>query len=111
MEYKMNLHPRPFEMIKNGEKCVEMRLFDERRRDIKSGDTIVFTNTKSAEELRTEVVAVNVYADFYELYKNYLKTEIGYLEDEVADPADMYEYYPPEKIAQYGAFAIRIKLI
>ena len=40
----MKLNAYPFEMIKSGEKTIEIRLFDEKRQQIKAGDKIVFTN-------------------------------------------------------------------
>ena len=43
----MNLAPSPFEMIKSGAKTIELRLYDEKRRAVKVGDTIEFTNTES----------------------------------------------------------------
>ena len=38
--HHMKLHASPFEKIKSGEKTIELRLFDEKRRQIKVGDTI-----------------------------------------------------------------------
>ena len=44
MIHYMNLNNRPFQLIKNGSKSVEMRLYDEKRAKIKVGDQISFTN-------------------------------------------------------------------
>lgn len=107
----MNLHEEPFIMIKNETKKVEMRLNDEKRCNITSGDIIIFTNNLTNEELRVVVIDVKKYDDFYSLYNEYEKTEIGYKEDEVKDPIDMEKYYSKEKIKKYGVVAIRIKLI
>ena len=38
----MKLNKEPFEKIKSGEKTIELRLYDEKRRKIKAGDTICF---------------------------------------------------------------------
>ena len=54
--HKMKLNSTPFEMIKNGEKTIELRLFDEKRQQLKAGDKIVFTNTTTGETLNTTVV-------------------------------------------------------
>lgn len=35
MLFKMNLNPEPFEKIKCGQKTIEMRLYDDRRKPIK----------------------------------------------------------------------------
>ncbi len=111
MEHRFNLNPEPFEMMKNGKKCVEMRLYDEKRRLINVGDTIIFAHTEGTEELRVSVTELNVYKDFYELYKHYDKTEIGYRPDEPSDPADMYSFYPKEKIEKYGVLAIKVEIV
>lgn len=109
--HQMKLNPAPYEAISSGRKTVEMRLFDERRKGIRKGDNILFTNTESGEELLVTVEDVIVYPSFYELYQDHDKISIGYTEDECADPADMLEYYTEENIRKYGALAIRIKLI
>ncbi len=110
MEYKMNLHPGPFESVKSGRKTVEMRLNDEKRRLFRIGDFIIFVNSETGEEIKSEIMSLDTHPDFYSLYRNYGKTEIGYLDDEEANPADMYEYYEKEKIEKHGVLAIRIRL-
>ena len=88
-----------------------MRLNDERRSSLKIDDIIIFTNNDTQEELAVKVIEVRPYKDLFELYLLYDTTEIGYTEDEAGDPCDMYQYYPKEKIEQYGALAIRIQVI
>ena len=110
MIWEMNLHPEPFESIKSGRKNIEMRLFDDRRKDIKVGDTIVFTNNKTLEKLSVEVINLYRFASFEELYQHFDKTRLGYSEDEIANPKDMEKYYSVESILRYGVLAIEIKL-
>ena len=110
MQHTMNLHNAPFEGIKSGTKTVEMRLYDERRKDIKVGDTILFTNNTTGEQLMVQVTKMEVFANFEELYRNYDKVAIGYTANEIANPADMHLYYTSEQIATYGVVAIGIKL-
>ena len=110
MTFEMNLHPEPFVAIKSGEKDIEMRLDDERRKDIKVGDTIIFTNNQTLEKISVEVINLFRFHSFDELYKHFDKTRLGYNANEVADPKDMEKYYPKEKILRYGALAIEIKL-
>ncbi len=111
MERKMNLNPGPFELMKSGRKTVEMRLNDEKRRSFRVGDIIVFVNSETGEELRAEILNLDTHPDFYSLYLSYGKTEIGYLDGEEANPADMYEYYEKDKIEKYGVLAIKIRLV
>lgn len=50
-EHSMKLKPNPFEAIRDGTKRFEMRSMDEKRKLVKPGDTIVFTNTEANERL------------------------------------------------------------
>ena len=111
MTYQMNLHPGPFALIKNGQKDVEMRLYDERRKVIKVGDIIEFTNNETLEKFSCEVLNLQQFATFVELYNHYPKERLGYRFDESADPKDMEQYYSKYRIMKYGVLAIEIKLI
>ena len=111
MIYEMNLNPGPFKVMKEGLKSIEMRLDDERRKNIKIGDIILFTETETKEKLKVEVLDLYRYPNFEELYKHFDKRELGYRKDEVASPSDMLEYYPKDKIEKYGVLGIRVKLI
>lgn len=107
----MKLHNSPFVFMRDGEKRVELRLYDEKRRLISSGDEIIFTNNTTGESLRTRVVALHVFSDFYELYRCFDKLAIGYGMDEEPNPADMEEYYSKEDISRWGVVGIEIALI
>ena len=50
MTHSMQLTPSPFQMIKEGTKTIELRLFDEKRRKIQIGDIIEFSNTDTELE-------------------------------------------------------------
>ena len=109
MIYKMRLHNDPFLAIKSNEKCIEMRLNDEKRKNIKKGDKIEFTNTINNSVFYVEVVEVYKYPSFEELYKNHNKIDLGNKENETAAPEDMLLYYSKEDIKKYGVLAISIK--
>ena len=111
MIHKMNLAALPFRAIATGKKTVEMRLFDERRVNIAVGDEIEFENIETFQKITCKVAALSHFRDFFELYSHFDKAVLGYGENETANPEDMYQYYSPEKIAQYGVLAIEIKLI
>ena len=109
--YEMKLKSQPFAQIKAGKKRVELRLYDEKRRKIKGGDIVRFTEVERGETLLVKVTAVRVFTGFKELYAAYEKTELGYREDEVASPKDMEQYYPAEEIEAFGAVGIEIELL
>lgn len=106
---QMNLWPEPFAAIKNKAKTVEMRLFDGKRQQLKTGDLIIFSNLKTGEKIIVEIIELKRFSSFEELYANYSKIEIGYKNEELADPKDMLAYYSEESIAKYGVLAIEIK--
>lgn len=113
MTHTMQLQPSPFEMIRNGTKTIELRLFDEKRKKIRIGDTISFTNTVSKEILTVKVLELYVFDSFETLYSQLPLPECGYTEDDVAtaSPEDMKAYYPEELQKQYGVVGIRVALL
>ena len=110
--FELRLNKKPFESIKNGEKTVEMRLYDEKRQQINIGDYIVFKLRDNEEEqIKTVVQDVDVFLNFEQLYKNYDKAILGYKENEEANYKDMEEYYFLEEQSKYGVVAITIELV
>lgn len=58
MIYRMKLWEKTFEQIKKGQKQIEIRCFDEKRRNIKAGNTIVFSKFPQVRELREGVAGI-----------------------------------------------------
>ena len=109
----MKLHPAPFEMIKSGEKTIELRLFDEKRQQIDVGDVIIFTDTHTGEFMNAKVLALHRFDSFEELYRSLPLLKCGYTEDDIdtARADDMNEYYSLEKQKKYGVVGIEICLL
>lgn len=108
--HAMKLNPEPFEMIENGQKTVELRLWDEKRRNIKAGDEIVFTNTADGRTLCVTVTGIHRFNSFEELYRSLPLLQCGYTEETVktASPSDMEAYYSVEEQQKYGVVGIEI---
>lgn len=114
MEHRMFLTPQPMDMIKNREKSLELRLFDEKRQMVKVGDNITFISTQDENEtLTVKVLGMNMYSSFEELYNHEDLLECGYTTDNIAEasPDDMAEYYSYEKQSMYGVVAIEVRPI
>lgn len=109
MKYEMKLDNEPFKAIKNGTKTLELRLNDEKRKQLIVGDYIEFTNKVTNEKLLVEVIDLFKYNSFEELYKHFNKIEIGYSINEEANPKDMENYYSKEEQEKYGVLGIKIK--
>ena len=122
MIHTMKLNPEPFSLIKNGTKKIELRLYDEKRRKIKIGDTIVFTKTGSFDsteandseggQLKATVTNLFVFDSFEKLYQELNLLECGYTKENIgnARPEDMEEYYSKDLQQKYRVVGIQIKL-
>ncbi len=113
MKHYMKLKPFPFEMIKSGNKTIELRLFDEKRQKIKVGDYIEFTNIQTGDVITAEVLALHRFDSFKELYENLPLTRCGYTEDNVGNAhySDMNEYYSEIDQKKYGVVGIELSLM
>jgi ASC-1-like (ASCH) protein len=114
MEHEMKLQPAPFEKIRRGEKTVELRLYDEKRKTVAVGDSIRFIKVDSpTETLTARVVELLVFPSFAELYAAVSLRDCGYSEYELANasPDDMDAYYSREEREKYGVVGIRLELI
>ena len=113
MTHSMQLKPSPFEMIRDGSKTIELRLFDEKRQKIQIGDTILFKNTESQEVLSVKVLELSVFDSFETLYRRLQLTDCGYTKEDVdtASPDDMNAYYSKELQQKYGVIGIKIAFL
>ncbi len=110
MTHSMNLDAQWFRKIAAGTKTIELRLFDEKRRQIQVGDTIVFTDMTSGETVRTLVRKLHRFSCFEELYANLPLVKCGYAAEEAAQAraSDMEAYYSVEAQAHWGVVGIEI---
>ena len=110
----MNLYKDPFQMIKNGEKTIELRLYDEKRRKIKVGDLIEFSLTDNpSKTLLTHVIKLHIFSSFEELYKELPLLKCGYTKQDIdtASPKDMNLYYSDSEQQKYGVVGIEVKKV
>ena len=108
--HEMKLQPSPFEKIKNGTKTIGLRLYDEKRQQLREGDIIVFTNTVSGEKIRATVKKLHRFDSFAALYRTLPLPQCGYTAEDVAaaDPSDMGQYYSAEEQKKYGVVGIEL---
>ena len=106
----MKLNESSFEMIKSGVKSIELRLFDEKRQKIKTGDDIIFTNTATGEKLCATVKTLHRFDSFDALYSALPLLQCGYTAEDVgtASPSDMEQYYSAEEQKKYGVVGIEL---
>ena len=113
MTHYMKLNPSPFSMIKRGYKTIELRLYDEKRKVVSVGDTLIFTNTENTEEqLVCLVNNLYIFDSFEKLYEVLPLDKCGYLPEEISSASykDMEDYYSPMEQKRYGVVGIEIIL-
>ena len=111
IDMTLHLNNEPFKSIKSGNKTIEMRLFDEKRRKLKKDNIIEFINRVDEEVLYAKIIDLHIFKNFKELYNNFDKICLGYEINEIANPNDMNKYYFIEEQEKYGVVGIVIKLI
>jgi ASC-1-like (ASCH) protein len=109
----MNLQISPFNKIKQGEKTIELRLYDEKRQQINIGDTIIFFTVDKKDSIKTKVVGLSLFSSFTELLTHLNQIQCGW--DEVTTPSKMakamLKYYSQSKQQEYGVVGIHLELI
>lgn len=112
MKYIMKLNPKYFEYIKNGTKRVEIRLNDEKRRNMKIGDEIIFQKEPELkEEISTKIVRLIVKQTFKELIE---QLDISEYSDKTESKEiflkDLYRFYTKEQEERFGIVGIQIEI-
>lgn len=112
--HQMKLYDDPFRRIVSGEKTIELRLNDEKRRLVKEGDNIMFTNIDTGEQIITKCKALYRTDSFVQLF--YVLTDkekMGFKHRETPEEManQMREYYSTEKEQKYGVLAIEIECL
>lgn len=111
-KYYLRLNEEPYKKILSQEKTIEMRLWDEKRQKLKVGDYIIFVNRNDdSQMMKTKVLGLYRFKNFDQLYNYFDKTQLGYGQNEEANPQDMSKYYDSEDIKKYGVVGIEIKLV
>lgn len=107
----MRLQNRYFHYIKTGSKRIELRLYDEKRKQIQLNDVIEFEN-ENKEKINTKVIALLHYHNFNDLLADF---DINILADQSITKndllSDLNRFYSPEQQKQFGVLGIRLKLL
>lgn len=113
MVHSMKLYASPFNKISSSKKTVELRLYDEKRRNINIGDRIVFSNSDEEDKkIAVTVKALYRYASFKELFEEIPIEKCGNSSDMTIDEVidGLRTYYSEEEEKQYGVLGIKIEI-
>lgn len=108
MKHHMRLNKEPFEKIKNGEKTIECRLFDDKRKKIKINDTIIFQlKDNDSQKIQTNVINLYKYQTFDELLSKLGADKFGW--DKKEDVlTELKKIYSDEQEKEFGVLGILI---
>lgn len=108
---KLNVQEKYYTLLKSGQKTIELRLFDEKRKAIKIGDYIEFSNNSDSNDCFTaQVVNLHRAANFALLFEKLDCHKAGFSSKEELI-AVMKEFYSLERQKEFGVIGIEIKLI
>ena len=69
-QFTMSVRNKYFEMIKNGQKDIELRAYDEKRKKVKIGDKfLLFDAENPSQFIVCQVLGMHVAPDFESLFK------------------------------------------
>ena len=112
MTLDMKLYDDPFEQIKNGTKKIELRLFDEKRANLKLGDNIVFDRVNDPQDTVTvKVTGLLRYNTFEELF-NDINMDLVAISGSLAEKLEVvHRIYSWEREQEYGVLGIHVELV
>lgn len=112
MIHTLNLKDIYFDLISSGEKVLEGRLNDEKRKLINIGDEIIFNKQGFDKTLNAIVEEKYFFKDFEEMAERLDKSELGFAKKSKQEMIDTYyEIYSKDKVEKYGVVIFRIKKI
>ena len=113
MEHEMKLQDKYYNYILNGTKRIEVRLYDEKRQQIKIGDIIKFyKEPKLKDTFRAKVIGLLRYNSFYDIFKDLdisILADVSMTKNELMD--ELCRFYTVDNQLKYGVIGIRIELL
>ena len=113
VEMKVHLHSDVFDIVKAGDKNVEARLYDEKRKQLNVGDTLVFLRRPLEEEkIFAKVTKLVRYKTFEELVEHYEMKRLyldGYTKEMYLN--EMSRFYTMEEQLIDGVLAIHFEVL
>ncbi len=109
MILEMKLTKENFEQIYYGQKLIEVRLYDEKRRKIKKDQCIKFNCLNGDNYVHKFVQDIKVFNTFKELYDYYDVKMFGDKYDKKQLLENIYKIYTKKDENKYGVVAIELE--
>ena len=113
MQHEMKLKPIYYNKIMKGQKIYEGRLNDEKRRNIKIGDIIIFKNESNlSTSLKTVVKDLLYFNSFKDLINTLPLEKLGFENSDKNEVEKIYHtFYTVEDETRFGVVAIKVELL
>lgn len=112
MIHEMKLNNKAFNNVKSGIKKFELRLYDDRRKNINLGDTIIFHNLNNPNDtISVIVLALLRYPSFADFFKDIDYRLCGTSNSLEEKLERVHTFYTFEQEQKNGILAIKIQLI
>lgn len=108
MQHNMTLKQPYFDLIKEGKKTVELRLYDIKRQQIKVGDTIRFQNGDNFHTVKVKALFVT---ENFELLFKFVDPKMTGLDNAENGIKIMEQFYDKDAQAKFGVVGIFIENI
>ena len=107
--HTMNVQTKYYNLLKSGQKTIELRLFDEKRQKIKVGDEIVFSDVSDPrEQFKAVVVKLHQAPSFEALCQVITPQQAGFSSKQ--ELVSVLEgFYTPAVQKHFGVIGIEIK--
>lgn len=104
----MKLRQYPFKLFADGAKTIEARLYDEKRKKIELGDTIIFRLADDeAQTIEVKVIGLLRYETFGDMFAHIDPKKFGG-EDAEQMAEQMLHYYSREEQDTHGVVGIEV---
>lgn len=111
--HNLNLNPIYYDLIKSGEKVLEGRLNDEKRRGFKVGDTITFyKEPEKTQTMQAIILDKYLFNNFDEMANELDKSKLGFANKTKEEMVNVYRtIYTVEDEKKHGVVIFKIKTI
>ena len=111
--HSLNLNPIYFDLIKSGEKILEGRLNDDKRKAFNIGDKIIFyKEPERIETMNAIILDKYLFNNFDEIAKSLDKAHLGFADKSVDEMINTYRtIYTREDENKYGVVIFKIKTL
>ena len=109
--FSMSLRPEYYEMVRLGEKDIELRLYDEKRRRMRNGDMLLIYNAQNRNDyIRAKIVRLHIARSFADLATKISMPRTGFASLNALMSA-ISKFYDAEIESKYGIVGIELEII